>query len=621
MVRQGDLCLNWQIHLLINMNHKFQINLSGIIDLLSNHLYSSPQVFLRELLQNGVDAIRARENVEPSHDGNLSIEIVNSTKKDEATLIFVDNGIGLTEDEIHRFLSTIGESSKREESIHSSNDFLGKFGIGLLSCFVVSDEIVLLTRSIKSEAKTIEWRGHSDGTYSIRYLEQELTPGTRIYLRGKKGFERYFQRETIFKLAAHFGSILPYPITITNDNKTEIVNKEAPPWQQEFSSLDEKRQVTLDFGLKNLEVSAFDYIDLKSFLGGVEGIAFILPYAPSPAAKPTHQVYLKNMLLSEKVTDLLPDWAFFVKCIINVRDLRPTASRESFYEDANLAAVRGILGECIKSYLLELSQNQPDRFQQLISLHCLAIKALAIHDDEFYRLLINLLPFETSMGTMTIADYRQHSSVIRYVATVDRFRQISGIADSQSICIINGGYVYDLDLLEKLPHVFPDISIERVDSSALIQEFTELTFPERERAFNFIKVADLVLQQFKCSAEIRKFLPQELPAIYSLGTEGNFQRSLIQSKEIANPLWSSVLSGFETQSSQSQYAQICFNWNNSLIQKLIKVDNLDSLKLSIQILYIQTLLLGHYPLNFQEMTLLNQGLLQLIELGIDKEVK
>jgi molecular chaperone HtpG len=599
------------------MSHKFQINLSGIIDLLSNHLYSSPQVFLRELLQNGVDAIRARENLEPNYGGNLSIEIVNSTAKDEATLVFADNGIGLTEDEIHRFLSTIGESSKRKDLVPSSNDFLGQFGIGLLSCFVVSEEIVLLTQSIKPESKTIEWRGCSDGNYSIRYLEKELTPGTRIYLRGKKGFEQYFQQETIFKLAANFGGILPYPITITSDNKTEIVNKEAPPWKQEFSSIEEKHQVILDFGLKNLEVSAFDYIPLKSSLGGVEGIAFILPYAPSPAAQSTHRVYLKNMLLSEKVTDLLPDWAFFVKCIINVRDLRPTASRESFYEDATLAAVRGILGECIKSYLLELSQSQPDRFQQLISLHCLAIKALAIHDDEFYRLLINLLPFETSMGRMTLADYRQHSSVIRYVATVDQFRQISGVADSQSICIINGGYVYDLDLLGKMPDIFPDIAIERVDSSALIQEFTELTFPEREQAFNFIRVADLVLQTFKCSAEIRKFLPQELPSIYSLGNEGNFQRSLLQSKEVANSLWSSVLSGFESQSSQKQYAQLCFNWNNPLIQKLINVDNLDSLNLSIQILYVQALLLGHYPLSAQEMKLLNQGLLQLIERGIE----
>jgi molecular chaperone HtpG len=604
-----------------DMNHKFQINLSGIIDLLSNHLYSSPQVFLRELLQNGVDAIRARENIEPEYGGNISIEIVDSTTKDESTLVFIDNGIGLTEDEIHRFLSTIGESSKRDGLIHSSNDFLGKFGIGLLSCFVVSDEIILHTCSIKSEAKTIEWRGHSNGTYTIRYLEKELTPGTRIYLRGKKGFEQYFQRETIFKLATNFGSILPYPITITNKNKTELVNKEAPPWKQEFSSLNEERQVIFDFGLKNLEVSAFDYIVLKSPLGGVEGIAFILPYAPSPAAKSTHRVYLKNMLLSEQVTDLLPDWAFFVKCIINVQDLPPTASRESFYEDATLAAVRGILGECIKSYLLELTKNQPDRFQQLISLHCLAIKALAIHDDEFYRLLINLLPFETSMGRMTIADYRQRNSVIRYAATVDQFRQISGVADSQSICIINAGYVYDLDLLEKLPHIFPEITVERVDSSALIQEFDELTFPEREQAFEFIKAADVVLQSFKCSAEIRKFSPQLLPSIYSLGNEGSFQRSLMQSKEIANPLWSSVLSSFETQGSQKQYAQLCFNWNNPLIQKLIKVDNLDSLKLSIQILYVQALLLGHYPLDFQEMTLLSQGLLQLIELGINQEAK
>jgi molecular chaperone HtpG len=598
------------------MNHKFQVNLGGIIDLLSNHLYSSPEVFLRELLQNGIDAIRARENFEPEYGGSLTIEIVDSVAQDAATLIFEDNGIGLTEDEIHRFLSTIGESSKREELTHAANDFIGRFGIGLLSCFVVSDEIVLLTRSIKPESRSIKWRGCSDGSYSINYLEKDLTPGTRIYLRAKQGCEQYFQPKTVAKLAAHFGGLLPYPIAIANDNRSEVINKEVPPWKQSFVSAEEKRQAIHEFGVTNLEISAFDCIELKSSVGAVEGIAYILPYAPSPATKPTHRVYLKNMLLSERVTDLLPDWAFFVKCIIDVRDLRPTASRESFYEDATLAAVRGVLGECIKGYLLNLAQQQPERFQRLIALHRLAIKALAVHDDEFYRLLIELLPFETSMGTMTIADYRQYGSIVRYVGNVDRFRQISHIADSQSICVFNGGYVYDGELLERLPHAFPDIAVEKVDSSALIQEFDELTLAEREKAFDFVRVADLVLQPFKCAAEIRKFLPPELPAIYSLGDEGGFQRSLLQSKEIANSLWSSVLSSFEAPADRGHYAQLCFNWNNPLIQKLIEVGNADSLKLSIQILYVQTLLLGHYPLNYQEMTLLNQGLLQLIELGI-----
>src|SRR5438270_3971908 len=92
--------------------HKFQINLRGIIDLLSNHLYSSPDVFVRELLQNGVDAIRARNVLQPEHAGEILLEVVPCRGQKPPTLIVTDNGIGLTEAEVHQFLATIGESSK-----------------------------------------------------------------------------------------------------------------------------------------------------------------------------------------------------------------------------------------------------------------------------------------------------------------------------------------------------------------------------------------------------------------------------------------------------------------------------------------------------------------------------
>ena len=72
----------------------------------------------------------------------------------------------------------------------------------------------------------------------------------------------------------------------------------------------------------------------------MDGVAFVLPYTPNLAAKRTHRVYLKNMLLSEEADDLLPEWAFFVKAVVNVNDLRPTASRESFYEDEKLDDAR-----------------------------------------------------------------------------------------------------------------------------------------------------------------------------------------------------------------------------------------------------------------------------------------
>ncbi len=164
------------------MKHQFQVNLRGIIDLLSNHLYSSPSVFLRELLQNGVDAIRARQHLEATHAGQIEIALQRSDDG-RPLLVFHDNGIGLTEAEAHRFLATIGESSKRGGDFERPTDFIGQFGIGLLSCFLVSDDIVMVTRSARGGEPVIQWRGCADGTYHTRsYQDPTVSPGTTVYL-------------------------------------------------------------------------------------------------------------------------------------------------------------------------------------------------------------------------------------------------------------------------------------------------------------------------------------------------------------------------------------------------------------------------------------------------------
>ena len=121
----------------MTMEHKFQVNLRGVIDLLSDNLYSGPQVYLRELLQNAVDAVVARRKVDSSHTGSITMELTQSNGKNPPTLMVQDDGVGLTEEEIHQFLATIGQSSKRESLDRS--DFIGQFGIGLLSGFVVSE--------------------------------------------------------------------------------------------------------------------------------------------------------------------------------------------------------------------------------------------------------------------------------------------------------------------------------------------------------------------------------------------------------------------------------------------------------------------------------------------------
>src|SRR5262249_37233762 len=181
----------------------------------------------------------------------------------------------------------------------------------------------------------------------------------------------------------------------------------------------------LEYGRKTFEMDFFDAIPLRSAVGEVDGVAFVLPFSPSLATKRTHRVYLKHMLLSENAENLVPDWAFFVKCVVNANDLRPTASRESFYEDDKLASTRDALGDCLRNSRVGLARREPQRLQQFIALHHLSIKALATRDDEFFKLFIDWLPFETSLGDMTMGGYRKQNDTIRYAPRVDAFRQIA----------------------------------------------------------------------------------------------------------------------------------------------------------------------------------------------------
>lgn len=597
------------------MDYRFQVNLTGIIDLLSQHTYSSPQIFIRELLQNASDAVLARSYIEPHHHGDTHIEL---SRDDDGTpvLLFRDNGIGLTEEEIHLFLATIGQTSKRDQSFVQRSDFIGQFGIGLLSCFVVSDDVLVTTRSAKENSPTIEWRGRADGTYSLDFPERQIEAGTEVRLRCKPGSEEYFESARVIELAHHYGSLLRFPIHFTDGESPVEVNDERPPWEQSFDDLFLEQEAYLSYGQRMFGMEFFDYVPLHSEVGAVQGVAYVLPFSPSLAMKKTHRVYLKNMLLSEQTEGLLPDWAFFVKCVVNARDLRPTASREAFYEDATLAQTRVVLGSQLRQYLLDLAEKNPHQLRTLIQLHHLSFKALAVDDDEFFRIFMKWLPFETNMGTMTLTEYLDQHKTVRYVPNMDQFRQTSAIAAAQSLCIINAGYTYVADLVEKLHDLFPGTQLLRVDPHSLLMGFKFLTLDEQDSTAEFMEAARRIVEPFNCEVEIRSFQPGDLPALYSASEDTLFKRTIDETRQITGGFWSSVLDELGS-GLQDGPARLCFNHSNSVIHKLSRTRDESLLRLSIQMLYLQAVLLSHRPLTAKETALLNEGLLGFIEWGAD----
>ncbi len=588
----------------------FQVNLEGIIDILSNHLYSEEKVFVRELMQNCTDAISARQKLEPDFKGIVRIDYIAGDADFPAQLVFEDNGIGLTTDEVHKFLSSIGSSSKR--IAEDRRDFIGQFGIGLLSCFMITDEIVVITQSAKG-GKPVEWRGNTNGSYTIREMERKMEPGTKIYLRCKKGAESFYSPTRIKQLVKHYGDLLPFPIFFGNE--TQALNEGFAPFEKEYANDTEARRAIMQYGKEQFEIEFFDYIPLKTEDGKTQGVAFILPFKPGPGTKMTHRVYLKRMLVAENADDILPEWAFFVKCIVNTEVLRPTASRESFYEDRALAQFKTSLGDCLKGYMTEMAKKDPARLQRFIRIHSETLKALALHDDDFFKLIINWIPFPSTIGVITIPEFYEQTDTLRFITDIDEFRQVAGIATAQDMPLINAGYMYDGRLIKKYGMLNPKNYVTQVTPESFIHHLTELSTDERNLASDFLSEATYVLRQYSCAVEIKKFAPTEVPTLYSMDKNMNFLRTAQKSKEVSDNVWGNIMDNITEDIAFSCHSKLCFNYDNPLVQRLIKSKEEMTNELFIKILYVQSLLLGMHPLNREELSILNSGLSQLMEIG------
>jgi molecular chaperone HtpG len=156
-----------------------------------------------------------------------------------------------------------------------------------------------------------------------------------------------------------------------------------------------------------------------------------------------------------------------------------------------------------------------------------------------------------------------------------------------------------------------------VDGASLTHSFEFLTLDEDAEVARFIELANQVLERFKCAVEIRKFSPGELPALYNASSEAIFKRSIETTKEVTDSFWSSVLDEVGGGLDDDSFATLCFNYRNPVVYKITRMRDETLLRLSIQMLYVQAILLSHRPLSTKEMAVLNEGLLQFIEWGAD----
>lgn len=585
-------------------NYNFRVDLKGIIRLLSDNLYSSDKVFLRELLQNAADAIDARKKADSSYTEG-KITVTYQRNKSGAQLIFADNGIGLTKDEIHSFLSVIGQSSKRSDEVR--NSFIGQFGIGLLSCFLVSNEIKVVTRSV-TEEQCYQWVGKSDGSYVITEPKKNMEPGTQVYLKLTGSKYEFFTEQEIINDLSEYGFLLRTSIVFEGENHQKILNSNFIPWRQQLSMADS----IMEFGEQVFEEDFFDVITLTG--DGIRGYAYVSARQTNISTTVHHKIFLKSMYVTDEGKDLIPQWAFFTRCIVDIDDLTPTASREGFTRDSKLMKAKSQIEKCIFDYFVSLSQYDVRKLKQLTQIHNVAIKSLAIENEQIFKLFFPFLVFPTNRGNMTGFQIVNASKKIpvSYCVELDDFRRLCPLVEGTKSLLINGGYIYDAGLLQKLPKFYKNVKIEVFDNSSYenILEAAPEDFAAEMELFR--SYAQQGLEAFRCSVSFKSFSPNTLQALFVRGEDAFFSDTMDEGS------FSDFFEGFDFGEDEEEGGsnRLYLNSNNSFVKSLGQIREPKLAQTMIQVIYIQVLLAGHYALERKEIELMNECLRQLMEYAL-----
>jgi molecular chaperone HtpG len=250
--------------------------------------------------------------------------------------------------------------------------------------------------------------------------------------------------------------------------------------------------------------------------------------------------------------------------------------------------------------------------------HHLGVKAMAVHDEEMLRLVDRWLPFETSDGALTLAEFRRRHGAIRYTPSVDEFRQISAVAAAQGVGVVNAGYAYETELLERLPVALPDASVRRLDPADLAARFGALD-PDTALALHaFTQRARATLERLDCDVSLREFDPVGLAALYLLDADAAHRAELRATRDSADPLWAEVLDAFDDPEA-GEHPQLVLNYRNPLVRRITQLTDPELTRTAVEALYGQALLLGHHPLRAADSALLNRAFLGLLDWAVQEE--
>ena len=363
---------------------KFETEVSKLLDIVANSLYTEKEIFLRELISNSSDAcekLRYVSQTDSKAPKTNKFQIRIHLNEKNKTISIKDNGIGMDDKDMQSNLGTIAKSGT-EEFIKKMGDKkgdinqIGKFGVGFYSSFMVSDQVVVRSKKYDSSSGYL-WTSDGKGTFSIEETEYNEI-GTEITLSIKKDEKEFLSQYKIEEIIKKYSDFVPFPIFVTSeedkndkkkDDKTEEqVNSAEAIWLKDKSKIKKDDYKSFYNQVSNYYDEPLTTIHFKA--EGVVNYTALL-YLPKsqpqdlyhPDRKNKLKLYVNKVFISDKLDALIPAWLRFVPGVVDTEDLSLNISREILQNNAVINKISNAITKRVLKEILELKKKKPDEFK------------------------------------------------------------------------------------------------------------------------------------------------------------------------------------------------------------------------------------------------------------------
>ena len=488
---------------------EFKTESKRVLDLMINSIYTNKEIFLRELISNASDALDKLYYLSLTNKDikvkKNDLEIKIDLDKEARTLTVTDNGCGMTEDELENNLGVIAESGslhfKEENDGKDDVNIIGQFGVGFYSAFMVSDKVVVESKSYKDEDSHI-WESTGVDGYTISKGKKETT-GTKITLYLKKDTEDYNYSDflTEYKIRSiikKYSDYISYPIKmmVENTRKKEdsdeyetyteeaTLNSMVPLWKkdkkniktEEYNNFYQDRFHDYEEPLKVLHFNMEGNVNFTALL-------FIPSHAPYDFYSKEYEkglaLYTNGVLIMDKCSDLLPDYFSFVKGVIDTEDIPLNISRETLQDNKNIKLIAKSIESKIKKELLSMLSDERDKYEEFYKAFGMGLK-FGIYNDYGINKdkLSDLVMFYSSKDKKltTLKEYtermKEGQESIYYacgesVDKIDMMPQVESVKDKYEVLYLTE-YVDEftiITLAEYNSKKFVNVSSENTDIS------------------------------------------------------------------------------------------------------------------------------------------------------------